>query len=237
MYLCFSLEFSSSAMFWGFCLKDQDSQILHFLTTPLTPGLWLLILSRLLERQGRAAVSQKETLIFISHAADIWEEHLSEALRATRTLIYSRNCFLRQVALLAKFRTNSSTIKAWGRFWLPALLEEILFALYFEWPSQPPQQEHFLMAHQSVAFIVQNINNYYASTRLKHYFKSSLASEPARKGNYGRKILQLFLWIPSNISHTMSVKCLPSSSSPFCLDILWQGAKAGLDISRNKNGI
>lgn len=31
----------------------------------------LLILSRLPEGQGRTAVSQKDTLIFISHAADI----------------------------------------------------------------------------------------------------------------------------------------------------------------------
>lgn len=166
-----------------FLLKVQDSQILQFLTTPLTPGLWLLILSRLPERQGRTAVSQKDTLIFISHPADIWEEHLSEALRATRTLIYSRNCFLRQVALLAKFRMNSWTIKAWGRFWLPALLEEILFALYFAWPSQPPSNNtsHFLMALHSVAFIVQNINNYYASSRLKNYLKPLLASVPKEK--------------------------------------------------------
>lgn len=189
LYLCFPWAFSSSTMFWGFNLrlrppKYWDFWLLHIHSGPVIQ----LILSRLLERQGRRAVSQEDTLIFISHAADIWDEHLSEALRAAKTLIYSRNCFLRQVALLAKFSIKSWTIKAERRFWLPASLEHIVWPVFCVTPPTPQQQQLKFPDGMSIccmfrAFIVHNINNYYTNTTWKNYFKSSLSSVPTGKGN------------------------------------------------------
>lgn len=107
-FICaFLKSFLLQSLCWGFLLQLRPPKYWDFWQLYAhSRTLTLLILCRLMERQGRTAVSQQDTLIFISHAAGIWE-HLSEALRAARILIYSRNCFIRQVAFLAKFRTIS----------------------------------------------------------------------------------------------------------------------------------